>query len=683
LYSVSIILRKKVLNDYLLLTIKKIQMKKILAVSIIAFFPFFSNAQILWAKKAGGYGYDYGRGISADNNGNFYMTGEFEYNSNFNGIYMNGYGLHDIFLAKYNSSGSILWVKKAGGTGGDVGHAVASDASGNAYITGEFEKSSTFGGVTISGHGYPNDVFVAKYNSSGSLLWVKKGGSWESDKGRGITAYGGNVFVTGFFQNTADFDGKYISSAGGKDIFFAKYDGNGVLQWLKRMGGSGSDEGLAITADNLGNIYVTGYFSGTANFSGVSISSSGTHDIFIAKYTAEGVLQWVKKAGGGYSDFGRGIAADKYGRVFVTGVFRAYSNFGGINMSASGDGDAFIACYNSSGGVSWVKKGGGSSTDVSNAVTIDGASNVYISGYYGYGATFGSTYLSGVDKEEIFVASYTSTGAFRWAKKGGGYADEADSNSEQEAGLAVSADYSGNLYCSGDFRSNVVLGTTTLNKYAHNDIFVTRIGPSSTGRLADTSVVIATISPTGPASFCNGQHLTLEAPSDSGYSYQWQRDGLMIPGASGSTYDASISGNYKVRIIYGSQVSWSAPVNLSVTSCNGTNESAEELDSLKISHERELQSNLVNSDNSMVHVYPNPGTGKFTIDLCLQSAEEENLKISVVNSIGQSVYEKEALRVSGCIKQTIDLDNTLPTGIYILQLLYPGRTETTKIILRR
>lgn len=303
-----------------------------------------------WAKRAGWYAFDLGYGVATDAAGNVYISGKYELNASFGNTRVSCAGNHDIYVAKYSSDGSFKWVRTAGGKGGDYTHAMTCDAAGNVYITGEIEMTVKFGSVSITGNG-SNDVFVAKYNTNGDLLWAKKlGGSKQSDKGLGITLSNGNVYVTGYFQSTANFVGTTLASAGGHDIFIAKYSTDGVFQWVKKAGGPGDDEGTSITGDSGGNIYVTGFFSNTAHFAGPSVSSNGGKDIFIAKYNSSGACIWVKQAGSTGMDYGYGIAADNFGRVFITGGFRSTTSFGGIPLKApGGNADIFIACYNSSG----------------------------------------------------------------------------------------------------------------------------------------------------------------------------------------------------------------------------------------------------------------------------------------------------------------------------------------------
>jgi hypothetical protein len=226
-------------------------------------------------------------------------------------------------------------VRTAGGPSGDYAHAIAVDGAGNSYVTGEFQATSHFGSVVLPNSG-SNDAFVAKYDTNGNLIWVKKLGGGGDDRGGGISVSNGNVYVTGFFQGTVNFGGTILSSSGGYDIFIVKFTGDGVFQWAKKAGGYGEDKGFAISSDFSGNAYVTGYFSSTANFSGTNITRTGGKDVFIAKYNSSGDLVWVKKTGGSDNDAGNGIKVDNYGRVFVTGGFRYTSEFGPFTLNSSG-----------------------------------------------------------------------------------------------------------------------------------------------------------------------------------------------------------------------------------------------------------------------------------------------------------------------------------------------------------
>jgi hypothetical protein len=181
-------------------------------------------------------------------------------------------------------------------------------------------------------------------------LWSQRFGNSLDDYGYWAAVDGsGNVFVTGKFIGTVDFGGGNLTGAGNYEIFLAKYDAAGVHQWSQRFGSTGADIGYSVAADGLGNVVVTGHFNGTVDFGGGNLISAGGYDIFLAKYDAAGVHVWSKRFGSGNHDIGYSVA-DGSGNVFVTGYFSGTVNFGGGSLvSASFAPDIFLAKY--SGGV--------------------------------------------------------------------------------------------------------------------------------------------------------------------------------------------------------------------------------------------------------------------------------------------------------------------------------------------
>jgi len=150
---------------------------------------------------------------------------------------------------------TFQWVQEAGGLGQDAGRRVATDNSGNVYVTGYFSGSASFDGTDYRGKGI-FDIFLAKYNSNGGLIWVQTAGSGQSDEGYGLGVdNSGNVYVAGYYTETATFgksefsDIQTITSKGRTDIFLAKYDQDGKLIWLKSAGGTGEDKAHNLVVD--------------------------------------------------------------------------------------------------------------------------------------------------------------------------------------------------------------------------------------------------------------------------------------------------------------------------------------------------------------------------------------------------------------------------------------------------
>ncbi len=304
-----------------------------------------ASGALQWAKRAGGTDSDFGFDIAVDDSGNSYVTGEFRSVANFGaGQDLISLGNNDIFVAKYNAFGTLQWARRAGGSGRESGYGVAVDGAGNSHITGSFTGTATFGpGVDLVSLGN-NDIFVAKYNAIGTLQWATRAGGINSDVGRSIAVDGsGNSYVTGAFVFEATFgpgepNQTVLTAAGGTDIFVAKYDFSGELQWAKQDGGSLNDDGYDIAVDGSGNIHVTGILGG------------GGTDIFVAKYSSGGALRWSRQAGGVGSDIARRIAVDGSGNSYVTGSFTGTATFGvgetnETILTSAGSGDIFIAKF--------------------------------------------------------------------------------------------------------------------------------------------------------------------------------------------------------------------------------------------------------------------------------------------------------------------------------------------------
>ena len=358
---------------------------------------------ILAIASAGGTSIDAGNSIAVDALGNVYVTGSYDGTANFGGTSITSLG--GIFIAKYNSSGTIQWVRSAGGTTTDYALGIAVDASGSVYVTGYYQGTSTFGGTSISSVGSNADIFVAKYSSAGVFQWVRSAGGAGSDIAAGIDVDGsGNVYVTGRYEGTATFGGLFTTSVGNKDIFVAKYNSSGTVQWVRSGGGAGFDEGTSIAVDGLGNVYVTGQHIGTLTFDGTTIVLANHINIFVTKYNSAGTFQWARSAGGTGFDEGNGIAVDASNNVYLTGRYDGTANFGGTLIASAGGSDVFVAKYNSAGTAQWARSAGGASNEFGLSIAVYGLGNIYVTGFYNGTARFGGSSITSVGNTDIFVA---------------------------------------------------------------------------------------------------------------------------------------------------------------------------------------------------------------------------------------------------------------------------------------
>jgi hypothetical protein len=249
---------------------------------------------------------------------------------------------------QYDSTGKITWAGSAGGTSTDYGYGIAVDSSDNVYVTGYFNGTVNLGLATLSSNG-SGDVFVAKFDSKGTLGWANSGGGGSSDYGRGITVDStGNVYITGnIFTSSSKapiFGSTTLAPAGSNDIFVAALDNKGKWTWAKVYGGSSSEYGYRVAVDSKNNVFVTGYFSG-AKFGDIQLGSNGTDAYLLQLDGKTGDVKGATNIGGSSSDYGYGLAVDSKDNIFLGGYGQASMSFGKLELVQRGGNDLFVAKY--------------------------------------------------------------------------------------------------------------------------------------------------------------------------------------------------------------------------------------------------------------------------------------------------------------------------------------------------
>ena len=303
-----------------------------------------SSGNFVWAKRMGGISRYFGPRLALDANGNIYVTGPFTETSDFGSTTLTSAGGYDIFISKLSSSGVFQWAKKMGGEHDDAARAVALGGSGNIYISGYYSQTGT-----------GSDLFISKLDANGDVVWFKQMGAGYGTIGTSLKVDAeGNVYTTGQLAGTVDFDPDEtatfeLTSAGQNDLFILKLDGNGDFEWAKSMGSTNPDGGSSLALDASGNIYTTGWFSGTVNFNSAgtaNLISNGWLDVFLLKLDKNGNFIWALNFGGNYHDIGWGITLDASGNIYMTGGFGSTVDFdpgsGVVNLTAVYDFDIYV-----------------------------------------------------------------------------------------------------------------------------------------------------------------------------------------------------------------------------------------------------------------------------------------------------------------------------------------------------
>ena len=301
-------------------------------------------------------------------------------------------------------------------------------------------------------------------------LWASgAGGSGADEATRIALDSSGNSYVAGYFTGTADFGGTTLSSAGSMDIFVGKLDPNGIWLWAKRAGGSMADDAYGVCTDNEGNVYVTGYFKSTAQFGSMSLTSNGAEDIFVAKLDTNGNWLWAVGAGGTGFDGGTRLIPDSNGDILVTGAYAGTASFGTLTLTGNTGYNVFVAKLDMYAEWVWVTQAVGSGNMYANDIATDGGNSYIIGGLNGT-LTFGATTLSSTGSWDICLAKLDGDGNWVWVKKAGG--------TSEDAGYAISTDSNGYSLVTGYFRGFADFGTFHYTSVGDQDIFIARLDPS-------------------------------------------------------------------------------------------------------------------------------------------------------------------------------------------------------------
>jgi len=426
---------------------------------------------VLWAKGIGGTSADYGRGIATDSGGNVYVTGNYRVTATLApGTTLTSAGSYDAFVAKYDASGTVQWATSIGGTSADLGIDIATDSNGNVYVTGHYSSYSiTIGSTTLTRVG-SYDAFVAKYDTSGTVQWATRIGGTDTDNGHGIaTDSDGNVYVTGNYRGSITIGSTTLTNSGSDDVFVAKYDTSGTVQWATSIGGTSADYGRGIATDSGGNVYVTGNYSGSITIGSTTLTSAGSDDAFVAKYDTSGTVQWATSIGGTSNDYGRGIATDSSGNVYVIGEYSGTLTIGSTTLTGAGSDDVFVAKYDTSGTVQWAKGIGGTSADYGRGIATDSGGNVYVTGNYSGTATFApGTTLTSTASYDVFVTKYDASGTVQWATSIGGTSADNVSGiaTDSNGNVYVTGNYYGSITIGSTTLTSAGSDDTFIAKYS-------------------------------------------------------------------------------------------------------------------------------------------------------------------------------------------------------------------------
>lgn len=413
-----------------------------------------------WVRAAGGVGEDEAAAMVVSPKGELYLTGYFRGLARFSELTVQTAGVEDFFVAKYDPAGELMWVRRGGGVGRDAGRAIALDAQGNCYVTGEFVSTAQFGSQIIFDYGGV-DIFVAKYDSDGVIQWVRSAGGPGVDLSNAISVdTHGNSFITGRFNGPAQFGRFRLPNSSHPNLFVAKYDASGNVLWAVDSNGDDRATGLVLAPDGDGGVFLAGIYP---SFTGDDANP------FVSRYGPSGNFRWLVAGFGPGDDRPTGLASDDQGNCYVTGLFKAKIAFGAYTLTNSGLSDVFLAKFDAASNPIWAISAGGPGADQSGGVTVDSRGDVWISGTFGSRISIGSITLNGNSSTTPFIARFDSQGHFSFAA--------AVDGTNANFALSVGVGRGGDAYLAGSTVGNNFASEFGGFAYGAKDIFVARWDP--------------------------------------------------------------------------------------------------------------------------------------------------------------------------------------------------------------
>jgi len=383
----------------------------------------------------GGSGSEIGEAVAVDSVNNILISGWTD---------STGAGGRDAFLAKYDFDGIIQWQRVLGGASTDESASVAVDSSDNVYFVG-----NTFS----EGEG-DEDILIAKYDTSGTLQWQRILGDISGDQAFSISLDASdNVYISG------------VARPGGANeaCFVAKYNSSGALQWQRLLTAGQQARGNAVLVDSAGNVYVVGF----------ATASVPEYNLLIAKYNSSGTIQWQRSLSDGSEPVqGFAVALDSSENLYISGNTR----------QGEGTRGALIAKYNSSGALQWQRILSGANDEQLFSLAVDSNDNIYLGGTANPGP-FGS--------RDFLLAKYDSSGAIQYQRAFG------DSSNNFPSSLALDSDANIYLFGGRDIGTRDYLLTVLPPDGSLTGIYVldgTNIEYSATSLTAATSTLTSSAS---------------------------------------------------------------------------------------------------------------------------------------------------------------------------------------------
>ncbi len=363
-----------------------------------------------------------------------------------------------LLISAFNMYGqqSFEWTEVCGHPFyGETNSLLDADADGNLYFAGSFMETAGFGDESVISAG-GTDIFIAKYNAQGELLRLRSDGGEDFDYIHGLSVNDEGIFTIGTFYGNTVIGSEAFTSMGSKDIYLARYGTDGNFLWAKHIGSPKTDYVNAVDTDPFGNMIITGHYYDSISFGDTMLYAAGGSDIFLAKYDASGNRIWLRQAGGSSSDLSYSISCDTDGNIVFTGSFFFDIMIGDTLLTTSNPTGVFMAKLDNSGALQYAVQLDGNELSAGSYAAFDGQDNIYFTGNFAGQLNLGPyTFVAGAFNVDVFVTRYTAGGDLLWADHGQG------AGSDQLISMSVGP--LNDLYITGHYLDDIHFSNLTLD----------------------------------------------------------------------------------------------------------------------------------------------------------------------------------------------------------------------------
>lgn len=420
-----------------------------------------------WSKRFGDFDGQYGRSIAADSAGNIYVAGTFYSSIDFGAGGYSATGL-DGFLVKLDPLGNLLWSKQFGGASSQKPLALAVDSFGNVVVTGIFNGTSDFGNGPVTAT--ESDLFLVKFDPAGTHVWSKQIGGVGVQYAETIAIDSqNNVVIGSVYSNSIDFGGgPFTTTNFGFGV--AKFDSSGNHIWSKGFNNDlGQPQLMAIAVDGSGNVAFGGYFNGSVDFGGGTLTATASYDMFLVKLNDNGQHLWSKRYGGALGQNPNGMGFDAAGNLYAAGTFEGTIDFGGGTLTTAGGDDIWLAKLDASGNHIWSKRFGDSQKQFVLGLAVSKTGDLAIPITFEGTLNFGASSITSAGLVDIGHARFDSAGNSLWARRAG--------DAVNQSPWAVAFDPTGHVLSTGELVGTVDFGQGPLVSAGSSDLYVAKLLP--------------------------------------------------------------------------------------------------------------------------------------------------------------------------------------------------------------